>query len=46
MSVSLCLSYDHLNVILSPSKFVCFKENLHWCLGRRHDVTFPAISAM
>ena len=34
-----CLSYDPLNVILSPSKFVNFNENLHCCKGRRHDVT-------
>ena len=28
-SVRFCLSYDLLNVILSPSKFVYFTENLH-----------------
>ena len=38
-SVRFCLSYDLLNVILSPSKFVYFNENLNCCNGRRHDVT-------
>ena len=38
-SVRFCLSYDFLNVILSPSKSVYFHENLHRCNGRRHDVT-------
>ena len=33
------LSYDLLNVLLSPSKFVDFNENLHCCHGRYHDVT-------
>ena len=33
------LSYDILNAILSPSKFVYFNENVHCCHGHRHDVT-------
>ena len=39
MSVRFCLSYDLLNAISSPSKFVYFNENLHCCNGRYHDVT-------
>ena len=35
-----CLLYDLLNVILSPTKFVYFHENLHCCNGRRHVVTW------
>ena len=38
-SVRFCLSYDALNAILPPSKFVNFNENLHCCNGRLHDVT-------
>ena len=38
MSVRFCLSYDLLNEILSPSKFVYFNEKLHCYNGRRHDV--------
>ena len=38
-SVRFCLSYDLLNAILSPLKFVYFDESLHGCHGRRHDVT-------
>ena len=41
-SVRFCLSNDLLNVILLPSKFVYFNENLHCCKGCLHDVTcFP-----
>ena len=40
MSVRFCLSYDLLNVILSPPKFVYFNENLHRCNGCCHDVTY------
>ena len=40
LSVRLCLSYDFLNAVLSPSKCVYFNENLHCCNGRRHDVTW------
>ena len=36
MRVRFCLSYDSLNVILSPSKFVYFNENFRCCNGRRH----------
>ena len=39
MSVRFCLSYGLLNMILWPSKFVYFNENLHCCNGCRHDVT-------
>ena len=39
MSVWFCLSYDFLNRILLPSKFVYFNENLHCCNGHCHDVT-------
>ena len=35
------LSYDLLNAILLPFKFVYFNENLHCRHGRRHDVTCP-----
>ena len=38
-SVRFCLSYDLLNVILSPSKFVYFNENLLCCNGHPHDIT-------
>ena len=38
-SVRFYLSYDLLNAILSPSKFVYFNGNVYWCNGRRHDVT-------
>ena len=38
-SVRFCLSYELLNAILSPSKFVYLHENLQCCKGRRHDVT-------
>ena len=38
-SVRFCLSYDLLNAILSPSKFVYFHVNFLCCNGRRHDVT-------
>ena len=38
-SVRFCLSYDLLNAILSPLKFVYFHENFLYCNGRRHDVT-------
>ena len=37
--VRFCLSYGHLNAILSLSKFVYFNENLHCCLGCCHEVT-------
>ena len=33
-SLRFCLSYDLLNAILSPSKFVYFKENLLCCHRR------------
>ena len=39
-SVRFCLSFDLSNVILMPSKIVCFKENLHCCNGRRHNITY------
>ena len=39
MSVRFCLSYDFLNRILLPSKFVYFNENLHCSNGRHHDAT-------
>ena len=45
-SVRLCLSYDLLNVILSPSKFVYFNENLHCCNGRCPDIFVPDESVM
>ena len=38
-NIKFCLSYDLLNWILSPSKFVYFNENLDCCHGRPHDVT-------
>ena len=38
-SVRLCLSYDILNAILLPSKFVNVNENLHCCNGHHHDIT-------
>ena len=38
-TVRFCLSYDFLNAILSPSKFVYFNENLHCCNRRHHVVT-------
>ena len=41
-SVRFCLSYDLLNAILTPSKFVnfvYFNENLHCCNRRIHDLT-------
>ena len=38
-SVIFCLSYDLLDVILSPSKFVYFNENLRCCNQRHHDFT-------
>ena len=38
-SVRFCLSHSLLNAILSPSKFVYLNEKLHYCNGRRHDVT-------
>ena len=38
-SLSFCLSYDLLNVILLPSKFVYFNDNLHCCNVRCHDLT-------
>ena len=44
-SVRSCLSYDLSNAILSPSKFVYFKEKLHCGHRRRHDVTFSRQSA-
>ena len=31
-------------MILSPSKFVHFNENLYFCNGRRHDVTVSCLS--
>ena len=34
-----CLSYDLLNVILLPLKFVYFNENLHCCSGCHHGIT-------
>ena len=37
-SVRFCLSYDILNVILSPSKVDYFIENLHCCHGRQQNV--------
>ena len=37
--VRLCLSYGHLNAILSLSKFVYFNENSCCCLGCSHEVT-------
>ena len=37
--VRFCLSYDLLNVILSPSKFVYSNENLHCFHELRNDVT-------
>ena len=39
MSVSFYLSYDLFNVILSPSKFVYFNENLHCWQDPHPDVT-------
>ena len=39
LSVRLCLSFDLLNAILPPSKFVFFHKKMHCCNGRRHDVT-------
>ena len=39
MSIRLCLSYNLLNAILSPSKFVCFNESVHCCHEHCHDVT-------
>ena len=39
MSVRFCLSYDLLNVILSPPKFVNYNRILYCCNGRCHDVT-------
>ena len=38
-SVRFCLSYGFLNVILLPSKFAYFNENLHFCKGHHHDIT-------
>ena len=38
-SVRFCLSYDLLNAVLSPQKFVYFHANLHCCNGRCHDAT-------
>ena len=40
-SVRFCLSYDLLNAILSPSKFVYFNDNLHdvTCSHRKCYVT-------
>ena len=38
-SVRFCLTYDLLNVILLPSKFVNFHENVHFCYGGHHDIT-------
>ena len=38
-NVRFCLSYNLLNAILSPSKFVYFNENLHCCNERSHKVT-------
>ena len=38
-SVRFCLSYDLLNAILLPPKFVNYNEILHCCNGRCHDVT-------
>ena len=38
-SVKFCLSYDILNAILLPLKFVYFSDNLHCCNGRRHKTT-------
>ena len=35
--VRFCLSYELLNAILLPSKFVYF--HFHCCNGRHHDVT-------
>ena len=37
-SVRFSLSYNLLNVILSPSKFVYSIENLHCCHGLHRDV--------
>ena len=34
-----CISYDLLNAILLPSKFVYFSENLHCCHRHCHDFT-------
>ena len=41
MSVRFCSSYDLLNAILLPSKFIYFNENLYCCNELRHDVTCP-----
>ena len=37
-NVRSCLLYDLLNAYLSPSKCVCFNENVHCCHGCGHDV--------
>ena len=37
--VRFCLSCDLSNAILSPSRFVYFKDKLHCWHGRRYDVT-------
>ena len=39
MRVRFCLSYDLLNAISLPSKFVYFNGKMHCCKGRRHDAT-------
>ena len=39
MSVRFCLSYDLLNVILSPSKLFYFNGNLHCSNGRHNGFT-------
>ena len=39
MSVRFSLWDELLNLILSPSKFIYFNENLHFLLVPRHGVT-------
>ena len=46
MSVRFCLSYDLLNVILSPLKFVYFKENLHFGMDVVMALLVPIESVM
>ena len=40
ISVRFCLSFDLFNVIFSPSKFVYFNENMHYCNRLGHDITY------
>ena len=39
LSLRFCLSFDSLNVILSPSKFAYFNIKLHCCYGHWQDAT-------